>query len=79
MTLIDAIRILTRNGPSGGSPDDVAARNTLILSDDQVAADAAASRLFGWDPEKLWFLKLAYEQGLGTYDQKKLESRKVIL
>jgi uncharacterized protein (DUF362 family) len=79
VTLIDAIRILTRNGPSGGSPDDVAARNTLILSDDQVAADAAASRLFQLDPEKLWFLKLGHKQGLGTYDQKRLVFKRVTL
>ena len=47
VTLIDATRFMTRNGPSGGSNSDVAKRNTLILSDDPVAADAKAAMLFG--------------------------------
>jgi len=47
ITLIDAIRIMTRNGPSGGSTSDIVKKNTLILSDDPVAADAKASLLFG--------------------------------
>ncbi|MBE9543804.1 MAG: DUF362 domain-containing protein, partial [Proteobacteria bacterium] len=34
VTLIDALRIMTKNGPSGGSTDYVTIKNTLILSDD---------------------------------------------
>ena len=40
LTLIDAIRIMVRNGPSGGRASDVEVKNQLILSDDQVAADS---------------------------------------
>ena len=36
ITLIDATRIMTRNGPSGGSISDAVTKNTLILSDDPV-------------------------------------------
>jgi len=50
ITLIDAIRIMTQNGPSGGSTDYVTLKNALILSDDPVAADARASMLFGFKP-----------------------------
>ena len=79
VTLIDAIRIMTRNGPSGGSTDYVTAKNTLILSNDPVAADAWASMLFGFKPKDIGFIRLAREEGLGTYDFTALKTQKVIL
>ena len=79
LTLIDGIRIMTRNGPSGGSTSDVVQKNTLILSDDQVAADARAARLFGRNPEQIGFIKLGQKWGLGTYDFQKLARKKVAL
>jgi len=79
LTLIDGIRIMTRNGPSGGSTADVAQKNTLILSDDPVAADARAARLFGRKPEQIGFIKLGQKWGLGTYDFLKLARKKVTL
>ncbi|MFH1349837.1 MAG: DUF362 domain-containing protein [Pseudomonadota bacterium] len=79
VTLIDAIKVMTKNGPSGGSLGDVAVKNTLILSDDPVAADALASKLFGHKPEDIGFIRLAQKQGLGTYDLNQLEHKKVLL
>jgi uncharacterized protein (DUF362 family) len=77
ITLIDATRIMTRNGPSGGSTSDVAAKNTLILSDDPVAADGKAALLFGKEPQNIGYIKLAKKRGLGTYDFSKLLQKKV--
>jgi uncharacterized protein (DUF362 family) len=79
VTLIDATRIMTRNGPSGGSKSDVFVKNTLILSDDPVAADAKAASLFGHRPEEIGFIKLGQKWGLGSYDFQKIEQRKVTL
>ena len=79
VTMVDAIRILTRNGPSGGNTADVALKNTLILSDDPVAADAGAAQLFDLKPEDIGFIRLAHQQGLGTYDFQQLQQQKVIL
>ena len=77
ITLIDAIRIMTRNGPSGGSTSDVAVKNTLILSDDPVAADAKAALIFNRKPKSLGFIRLAHKHGLGTYNFEKLNQKKV--
>jgi uncharacterized protein (DUF362 family) len=77
ITLIDATRIMTRNGPSGGSTSDVAHKNTLILSDDPVAADGKAALLFGKKPQHIGHIKLAQKRGLGTYDFSKLLQKKV--
>ena len=79
VTLIDAIRIMTKNGPSGGSTSYVQTKNTLILSDDPVAADAKAALLFNRKPKDLGFIRLAQQQGLGTYDFQKLSEKKVVL
>jgi uncharacterized protein (DUF362 family) len=79
VTLIDAVRIMRRNGPSGGSTADVEEKNTLILSNDPVAADAKAALLFGRKPEGIGFIRLAQKQGLGKYDLDRLDQQKVIL
>jgi len=79
VTLIDATRIMTKNGPSGGSLSDVAVKNTLILSDDPVAADALAAKLFNRRPEQIGFIRLAQKQNLGTYDLQQLDQKKVVL
>jgi uncharacterized protein (DUF362 family) len=80
VTLIDATRIMITNGPSGGSPSDVAIRNTLILSDDPVAGDAkAAAGLFDYVPSEVGFIQLGQKWGLGTYDLEKLAAQRVVL
>jgi uncharacterized protein (DUF362 family) len=79
VTLIDAVRIMTRNGPSGGSTSYVTGKNTLILSDDPVAGDARAALLFNHQPQNLGFIRMAQEQGLGTFDFKKLAKQQVVL
>ena len=79
ITLIDATRIMITNGPSGGSPSDVAVKNTLILSNDQVAADAKAAGLFGYDADKIGFISLGQKWGLGTFESQKLIQQRVML
>ncbi len=68
VTLIDAIRVMTQNGPSGGSLADVAVMNRLILSNDPVAADARAARIFGYAPDDIGFIRLGQKRQLGLYD-----------
>lgn len=77
VTLVDAVRILTRNGPSGGSSADVAVKNTLILSNDPIAADARAAMLFGREPGGLGFIRLGQKWGLGTFDFWNLNHKRV--
>ncbi|MEE8397834.1 MAG: DUF362 domain-containing protein [Desulfobacterales bacterium] len=79
LTLIDAIRIMIHNGPSGGRESDVAIKNRLILSNDPVAADAKAAALFDIQPEKIGFIQLADKWGLGTHDLNRLTQQSVTL
>lgn len=79
LTLIDAIRIMTANGPSGGSESDVVAGNRLILSNDPVAADARAAMLFNRRPEDIGYIRLGQAWGVGTFDFKTMTDRKVVV
>lgn len=65
VTLIDATRILTQNGPSGGDLKAVSQLNRVILSNDQVAADSRAALLFGIAPQEIRYIELGEKQGLG--------------
>ena len=79
LTLIDATRIMIKNGPSGGSLSDVAIKNTLILGNDPVAVDAKAAGLFNCQPSEIGFIRLGQKWGLGTYDLQRLTQQKVTL
>jgi len=77
LTVIDAMRILVRNGPSGGSLDDVSVKNTVIACKDWVAADTFATRLFGKKPGAVPYIKAAANMHLGTMDLSSLTVRSV--
>jgi uncharacterized protein (DUF362 family) len=77
LTVIDATRILVRNGPSGGSLDDVKVKNTVIACKDWVAADTYATRLFGRKPGAVPYIKAAARMDLGTMDLSSLTIRVV--
>ncbi len=68
LTVIDAVRILTAHGPTGGDLADVRKLNTVIASPDIVAADAYAATLFGLQPEDLSYVRAGTAMGLGRSD-----------
>ena len=70
LTVVDAVRILMANGPTGGNLNDVKRANTIIASHDIVAADAYATRLFGLKPSDIAYITAAADMGLGTMDLK---------
>lgn len=48
-------------------------KNYLLASSDLVALDATASKMMGFNPLKLDYLKLSQEQGLGVADSAKIK------
>ena len=71
LTIVDAIRILRRNGPSGGNLRDIETLNTIIAGTDRVLVDAWSAKVFGLDPKSLDYLQLAYKAGMGEIDTEK--------
>jgi uncharacterized protein (DUF362 family) len=66
LTILDATRVLLRNGPQGGNIDDAKDMHQVIASIDPVAVDAYGATLIGVQPEAVEYLKLAAERGLGV-------------
>jgi uncharacterized protein (DUF362 family) len=66
LTVIDATRVLMRNGPQGGNIDDAQDVHQVIASLDQVAADAYACTLIGEKPENIAYLHMGHERGIGS-------------
>jgi uncharacterized protein (DUF362 family) len=77
LTVIDATRILLRNGPQGGRLADVKVIDTVIASSDPVAADAYATTLFEMQPQEIASTVAAYKMGLGEMDIDKMEIKVV--
>ena len=68
LTIMDATRVLKRNGPTGGSLDDVSIENTLIAGLDEVAIDAYSLEFLDLVPDDVPFLTLGEQRGLGQVD-----------
>jgi uncharacterized protein (DUF362 family) len=82
LVVVDAIRILTTNGPKGpGKTEDI---GEVIASTDLVAVDAYSATFFKhfktgkpFRPEEIKFVKNAYDLGLGQIDLSKVRVKKV--
>lgn len=72
LTLVDAVRIMTKGGPTGGYLSYVQQKDTVIASRDVVAADSLATSLFGLKPEDLNYITIATSMGLGRSDLQNL-------
>jgi uncharacterized protein (DUF362 family) len=82
LVVMDAIRILTTNGPKGpGKTEDI---GEVVVSTDIVAVDAYAAAYFQnpktgkpFKGEEIRFVKSAYEMGLGEIDLARVQMKKV--
>ena len=72
LTVMDATRVLLRNGPQGGNLEDTLEVGKIIASTDQVAVDTYGCGLIDLEPGDLPYLTLAQNRGLGTADLSKI-------
>jgi uncharacterized protein (DUF362 family) len=79
LTIVDAVRILVANGPTGGDLKDVRKLDTIIAGTDIVAVDSYATSLFGLKPDDLPNIKMAESVGLGTSDLSSLNIKELTL
>ena len=71
LVILDAFRVLVRNGPTGGNLDDVRLLKTVVAGTSQVAIDTYGATLMGWKPTELSSLVEANARGLGEIDLSK--------
>lgn len=77
LVVLDAVRILTANGPTGGNLADVQRKDTVIASTDAVAGDAAGASVFGLKPQQVASVVEAAARGLGRADFEALGPKRV--
>ncbi len=77
LTVVDAVRILMDNGPTGGDLNDVKKLDTVIASADIVAADSYATGLFGLRPDDIAYISAAAAMGLGRSDLSNLKIEEI--
>jgi uncharacterized protein (DUF362 family) len=79
LIVLDAVRILTANGPQGGDLSDVKRLNTVAAGTDQVAVDAFGASLFGMKGSDIGYVLAGHRAGLGTMDLSRLKIKRVNL
>jgi uncharacterized protein (DUF362 family) len=77
LNVLDAYRVMKRNGPRGVSVEDVITMKSLLLSTDIVAIDAAGAKLFGIEPDEVSYIKIAAQIGAGKKDLSKLNIKRI--
>jgi uncharacterized protein (DUF362 family) len=77
LTVVDAVRVLTANGPTGGDLNDVEELDTVIAGADIVAADSYAATLFDLRGEDVPYVRAAAAMGLGEIDLDRVDVRRV--
>ena len=60
------------NGPGPRTMIPVV-KNLVLAAEDQVAIDAVAAKMMGFDPMSLDYIRIAHEQGLGVGDPTEIE------
>jgi uncharacterized protein (DUF362 family) len=72
LTIVDAYRVLMRNGPTGGRISDVELKKTVIASANILEADVVSANVFGMDPMRIEFIQAAVEKNMGQTDLNKI-------
>jgi uncharacterized protein (DUF362 family) len=79
LTILDAYRILVRNGPQGGSLKDVELKKTIVAGPQIATVDAYGATLFGMKPQGLVHVVKSSQLGLGEIDLDKVRIKKMSL
>jgi uncharacterized protein (DUF362 family) len=77
LNVVDAYRVMMKNGPRGRSINDTVVMKSLLVSADMVAADAAAAKLFGIEPAAIDHIRIASEMGAGRMDLDKMKINRI--
>lgn len=77
LNIIDAYYVMMQHGPRGVGKEDIVKMESLLVSTDIVAIDAAGAKLFGLDPAEVNYIKLANDAGIGNMNLDKLKINRI--
>jgi uncharacterized protein (DUF362 family) len=79
LNIVDAYNVMMKNGPRGVSVNDVRNMKAMLLSEDMVTIDAAATKLWGREPETVGYIPKANNMGVGKMNLEGLNVKKIKL
>ena len=79
LTVMDATRVLKKNGPTGGNLSDVSIENTIITGLDEVAIDSYSLQFLDLKKDDVPYIELAEKRGLGTSDWRSIHVEEIKL
>ena len=79
LTILDAYRVLTANGPQGGNLNDVKLVKTVVAGVDPVAIDAFGAAFLGLKAEQIPYIAIGHDRGLGNRNYSELQVKYVSL
>ncbi len=79
LNIVDAMLVMTQNGPKGTSTADLVKKNSLLVSSDIVAVDAASAMIFGSKPKEIAYLANAEKMNIGTLDLSQMNIKRLYL
>ncbi len=77
LNVVDAYRVMIKNGPRGISAEDCAIKKSLLISTDMVTADAAAAKIFGMEPDEVEYIKIAHDMKIGNKNLDSLNIKRI--
>ena len=77
LTVMDATRVLFRNGPTGGDLKDVRMINKVFAAIDPTLADSFACSLLDQDPMSISYIQEAFNRKMGNVDISKAKIQTV--
>jgi uncharacterized protein (DUF362 family) len=77
LNVMDAVRVMMKNGPIGYFLADTKQMNTIIACEDMVAIDSYTTQLFNMKPTDLDYVVCAAEMGIGRHDIENLKVEEI--
>jgi len=79
LTVLDAYRVLTANGPQGGNLNDVKLMKTVVAGVDPIAIDAFGATFLGLTADQIPYITIGHQRGLGNRNYSELQVKHVSL
>lgn len=79
LNVLDAYRVMMKNGPRGVSINDIETKKYLLLSRDPVATDVLAAAIIGFPVSEMPFIAYGEELKLGVADISKLKIERILV
>ncbi len=79
LNIVDGYRVMTQNGPKGTSTSDLALMQSLLISPDIVAVDAASALIFGAQPRDIGHIRIGAEMKIGNINLDQLNIKRIAI